>query len=581
LRSSLVPYRDLLTRYLRPQARRVAILAALLCGSIGLQIANPQILRHFIDTAMAPGSHQELTFDALLYIGIAVGQQLLLVASTYISELVGWTATNELRADLTLHLLELDLSFHKSRTPGELIERIDGDVTTLANFFSQFVVKVLGSLLLLLGVLIVLWMVSPLAGVVVTLFAACILVGMLRLRTIAVPYWTADRQASADLFGFIEERLAGTVDIRSSGARSYVMRRLYEFMRARYRAGSTAIFKETYMWSVPVTGFAVGTALAFALAAYLVRTASLSLGTGFLIYFYMQLLFEPLNLLSNQVEDFQKANAGIIRIRELLQIRSAISDGPGASFPDGAPAVEFRGVCFGYEDEEMILHDLSFSLDQGAVLGLLGRTGSGKTTLTRLLCRLYDPSAGAVLLGGIDLRTARLAEVRRHVGMVTQDVQLFRATVRDNLTFFDPTIDDVRIVAALTELGLDAWLRGLPEGLDTMLAAGGGGLSAGEAQLLAFTRVFLKNPGLVILDEASSRLDPATERLIEHAIGRLLEGRTGIVIAHRLATVQRADLIMILEGGHIAEYGLRDRLMGDAGSRFSGLLRAGVEEVLV
>ncbi|SRR5579883_57101 len=325
-----------------------------------------------------------------------------------------------------------------------------------------------------------------------------------------------------------------------------------------------AFVKETYMRTVPIAGFAVGTALSFALAAYLVRTVSLSLGTGFLIYFYIQLLFQPLTLLSNQVEDFQKANAGIMRIRELLQIHSALSDGPGAAFPDGAPAVEFQGVCFGYEAEEMILHDLSFCLEPGAVLG---RTGSGKTTLTRLLCRLYDPTAGAVLLGGIDLRTARLADVRRHVGMVTQDVQLFRATVRDNLTLFDRTIDDARIVAALTELGLDAWLRGLPEGLDTTLAAGGGGLSAGEAQLLAFTRVFLKNPGLVILDEASSRLDPATERSIERAISRLLEGRTGIIIAHRLATVQRADLIMILEGGHIAEYGPRDRLMGDAASR--------------
>jgi len=165
--------------------------------------------------------------------------------------------------------------------------------------------------------------------------------------------------------------------------------------------------------------------------------------------------------------------------------------------------------------------------------------------------------------------------------MATQDVQLFRATVRDNLTFFARGVDDARIMRALGELGLEEWCRGLPQGLDTMIASGGSGLSAGEAQLLAFTRVFLKDPGLIILDEASSRLDPATERLIERAVGRLLRGRTGIIIAHRLATVQRADMIMILDDGRIAEYGPREELARDPDSRFWQLLRTGAEEVLV
>jgi ATP-binding cassette subfamily B protein len=166
------------------------------------------------------------------------------------------------------------------------------------------------------------------------------------------------------------------------------------------------------------------------------------------------------------------------------------------------------------------------------------------------------------------------------VGMVTQDVQLFRASVRDNLTFFDARIDDRQIHAVLEELGLTDWVEGLPHGLDTMLEAGGGGLSAGEAQLLAFTRIFLRDPGLVILDEASSRLDPATEQLIEHAVDRLMSDRTGIVIAHRLATVTRADDILILDGGEIVEYGPRQALADDPESRFAYFLRVGMEEVL-
>jgi ABC-type multidrug transport system fused ATPase/permease subunit len=556
------------------------ILALVLCGGIALQLINPQIMRSFIDAATSQSTGVNLAALAVLFIGVALAQQALAVVATYFSERVGWTATNALRADLTLHCLQLDLSFHKAHTPGELIERIDGDVTTLADFFSQLVVQVLGSLLLLIGVLTMLWTVNWRVGLALTLFACVLLAVMMRVRTLATPYWEADRQASAELFGYLEERLAGTVDIRSSGARPYVMRRLYEYLRRYYRTGSKAIVMGSVTWTVPIMGFAVANGLAFALAAYLYRTAALTLGAAFIIYYYTQLLFEPLHRILNQLDDFQKASAGITRIRELLNTHSALPDGPGASFPAGPLAVEFQDVTFGYEQGETVVHDLSFRVEPGCVLGLLGRTGSGKTTITRLLLRLYDPSAGSVRLGGVELREARREDVRQHIGMVTQDVQLFRATVRDNLTFFDAGIDDARIMRALAELGLEEWCRGLPRGLDTMIGSSGSGLSAGEAQLLAFTRVFLKDPGLIILDEASSRLDPATERLIERAVNRLLRGRTGIVIAHRLATVQRADTIMILDDGWIAEYGPREELARNPGSRFSQLLRAGVEEVL-
>ena len=221
-------YRNLLVTYLTPQWRRVVILALVLCGGIALQLINPQIMRSFIDAATSRSTDVNLAALAVLFIGVALVQQALAVVATYFSERVGWTATNALRADLALHCLQLDLSFHKERTPGELIERIDGDVTTLADFFSQLVVQVLGGLLLLIGVLAMLWTVNWRVGLALTLFACVVLAVMMRVRTLATPYWEADRQASAELFGYVEERLAGTVDIRSSGAQPYVMRRLYE-----------------------------------------------------------------------------------------------------------------------------------------------------------------------------------------------------------------------------------------------------------------------------------------------------------------------------------------------------------------
>jgi ABC-type multidrug transport system fused ATPase/permease subunit len=593
-----------LSEYLRPQSRRVLILAGLLFASIGLQLLNPQILRSFIDTATAQGSQRDLFMAALLFIGVALVNQALSVGAAYLGENVGWTATNALRADLAAHCLKLDMSFHKARTPGELIERIDGDVNALSNFFSKFVIDMLSNIVLLIGVLALLFFEDWRVGLGMSLFALAALAILIRMRSVAVPYWTAVREASAHFFGFLGERLAGTEDIRSSGATSHVMQQFHGLLRDWLPLQRKAGLAGYSMWMTTLLLFAAGNAVAFGLGAYLYQAGAITIGTVYIIFYYTELLRQPIEQIRTQLQELQKAGASIERVEELFHTRSRLVDGPGAGIPAGALAVEVANVSFQYQDDprtegrvlrtekstssvlepqSSVLSDISFTLAPGRVLGLLGRTGSGKTTLARLLLRLYDPTSGAVCLGGVPATAARLGELRQRVGMVTQDVQLFQASVRDNLTFFNPTISDARIMDALDELGLGDWLRGLPAGLDTELGAGGG-LSAGEAQLLAFARLFLSSPGLVILDEASSRLDPATEQLVERAVGKLLRPagvrRTGIIIAHRLATVQRADDILILDDGRVLEYGAREQLARDPESHFARLLRTGMEEVL-
>jgi ATP-binding cassette subfamily B protein len=580
-------YRQLLVTYLAPQRRRVALLTLCLLGGIGLQLLNPQLLRAFIDAVTSPHVPSFLVQIALLFIGVALVQQLVTIVATYLSERVGWTATNALRVDLALHLLRLDLSFHKEYTPGALIERVDGDVTALANFFSQFVIRIFGNLLLLVGILIVLMWIDWRVSLALILFAVIVLFALLAVRNIATPHWKAFREASANLYGFLEERLTGTEDIRSNGAQSYMLRRLFTHTRERLRTAWRARLIGAVPWGLPILFFAGGNLLAFVLAAWLYRAGAMTLGTAFIIYYYTLLIYQPIMGIMQEIEDFQLASAGLVRIRELLQAKSKLEDGPGVTFPIGPLAVEFEDVNFGYGEEEMVIKDLSFRIEPGKVLGLLGRTGSGKTSLTRLIFRLYDPATGIVRLGEQDLRFAAIIDLRKRIGMVTQDVQLFHATVRDNLTFFEKSISDEHILQVLEDLGLMGWYNKLADGLDTMLAAGGGGLSAGEAQLLAFTRVFLHDPGLVILDEASSRLDPATESLIEQAVDKLLKGRTGIVIAHRLHTIQRVDTIMLLDQGRVSEYGERVQLAANPTSRFSRLLQTAheandvVEDVIV
>jgi ATP-binding cassette subfamily B protein len=322
--------------------------------------------------------------------------------------------------------------------------------------------------------------------------------------------------------------------------------------------------------------------------AHLYLVHAVTIGAVFMFMQYAGMMAQPIVLIGTQLQQYQTASASLTRIRALLAIGPELADGPGLGWRarrKTAPRVGFEAVSFAYRADAPVLGDISIAIEPGTVLGLLGRTGSGKTTLTRLLFRLYDPIRGRITLDGEDIRDATLAELRGRIGLVTQEVQLFDASVRDNATLFDATIDDARIVEVLSDLGLGDWLARQPQGLQTVLVAGGG-LSAGEAQLLAFARVFLKDPGLVVLDEASSRLDPASDRLIERALDKLLDGaaggtrRTAIIIAHKLSTVGRADKIAILDSGHVLETGERTALEADPDSVFASLLRSGVEEAL-
>jgi len=573
-------YWDLLARYIQPQRMRFIGLSLLLISSIGLQVVNPQIMRYFIDTAMEGAEMQKLIIAALSFIGIALIQQVMGVSATYLGENVAWTATNNLRAELAQHCLNLDMSFHNNSSPGELIERIDGDVTELANFFSQFVIRVLGNILLMVGILVAMLLVDWRVGLAFSIFATLTLLALNAVRGIAIPHQKLLREVMADLFGYLEERLAGTEDIRSSGAVDFVILGLYKLMAKVHKHWRDAWRRFILVRFTAGMLLTFGIGMSFYTGYQLFQAGIISLGTVYLIVYYTNLLRRPIREITQQIESLQNIGAATERLGDLRAIETKILDGPGADIPAHPLSLNFNHVHFAYLKDEPVLNGINFKLDPGDVLGLLGRTGSGKTTLARLVFRLYDPTNGEIILDKIPLTKPRLGQLRERVALVTQDVQLFQASVRDNLTFFNREIPDKRIMEVIAELGLQTWFDTLLNGLDTKLESGGRGLSAGEGQLLAFTRVFLRDPGLVILDEASSRLDPATEQLIERAIDRLLQARTAIVIAHRLGTVHRTNQIMILESGKIAEFGDRESLSTDPDSRFFNLLQTGLEEVL-
>lgn len=584
-------YLPLLWRYLRPQGWKVVALAALLLSSIGLRLLDPQIVRRFIDGAVAGVAARDLLYLGILYLTVTISNQAITAGALYLGEAIAWTATNQLRLDVAAHTLGLDLAYHKTKTPGEMVERIDGDIETLSNFFARFAVELASNGVLMLGIIVLLFREDWRIGLVLTLFVLGALGFLNWFRKIPVPMIAAQREQAALFYGFVGEQLQGTEDVRANGAAPYVMRRFYQRLQQWYPIQVRSALWGSAMWPATEGLFAIATLLLFIVGAWLWGKGVLTVGAIYLVWSYTERLREPLEQMRTQLQEFQRAAASIGRLHGILKTTSKLADveEAAASLSGGAPAprtlpagplsVTFDHVDFAYEGDDLAIADLSFALKPGQTLGLLGRTGSGKSTLARLLLRFFDVSAGEIRLAGVPTHAVPLRHLRSRVGLVTQEVQLFAATVRQNLTFFDPSIPDERILAVLAELGLTEWLDSLPAGLDTELASGGG-LSAGEGQLLALGRLFLADPGLVILDEASSRLDPATEAKLEQALAKLLAGRTAIIIAHRLATVQRADRILILEGGRKLEEGEREALAADPDSRFASLLRTGLAEVL-
>jgi len=577
-------YFTLLSDYLRPLRSRVALLGVVLFGTIGFQLVNPQLIKRFIDGALEGREASQLVPIAVAFMLIAVAQQALAIWATYLAEDIGWSATNRLRANLTGHVLNLDMGFHKGHSSGELIERIDGDVTALSNFFSAMMIKVVGNGTLIIGILIMLWLESWIVGLSVSVFTILALGAMTGLHRVAVPRWRAVRAAAAETFGFVGEVVEGTEDITANGSAGYMEERFNAIHRRWLPLTIRGWMGWAWMWSTTIVLYGVSTSIVFILGSRLFGIGTLTIGSVYLVFHYVEMTRHPMEQIRAQMEDLQKAGAAIARVDELMATTTALRSEGRRPIGAGPLSVKFSNVTFSYadadQDDEIVLHDVSFNLAPGRVIGLLGRTGSGKSTIARLITRLYEPQRGTVRLGGVATWDAGVADLRKRVGMVTQDVQLFRASVRDNLTFFNDDIDEQQILDAIHRLELDTWLESLPHGLDTLLESGSGGLSAGQAQLLAFTRIFLEDPGIVVLDEASSRLDPATEALIERAVDHLLEGRTGIVIAHRLGTVTRADDILILDDGRVAEFGERASLAADPGSKLAKLLTTGMEEVL-
>lgn len=561
--------RRVLLDLLRPDAMRWVGLGLLITASSAGALAGPLVVRSIVDRARGGTTTAQIVGLGVVFLVIAIITQILSVIVVRGATTAAWSITNSLRLDITRHVLGLDHEFHRRHTPGELIQRVDGDVTNVSDFLSQVLPRIIGAVMLVGGMLVVLavldWRLG--AGMVVFLVAAAALVLSMRHR--AVEESSDEMGAMGRLYGGIEEKLNAAEDLRANGAEAHAMWRFVEDSSEalRYSVRREAAFLRMW-WALEIAVIS-GNVAALAVSAVLVQRGYITLGTAFLLFQYVLLIMKPLEDLVHQMETVQKANGAMRRVAELTNVAPTVLDLGRTSPSPGPLSVTCQGVGFAYGDDgQTILDGIDAHVEAGRSVGVVGRTGSGKTTFSRLLLRLVEPTRGNLLLGGVPIADIPMDELRQRIAMVPQEVELFEGTIRDNVTLFDTAPADHDVEAALRHVGLD---RLVATGIHEPLGSGGAGLSAGQSQLLALARVWLRQPDLVVLDEATARVDPETEQRIAAAVAQLMVGRTTFIIAHRLSTLDAVDEIMVFDAGHLAEHGDRSTLVRND-SRFRRLL---------
>jgi len=554
---------------------RWGLLSALLAVSSALSLAGPLVIRRIVDVAQSGTTTATVSGLAVAYLLIAIATQAIAVVVSWFATITAWSTTNQIRLRMTRHVLGLDHEFHRRHTPGELIQRVDGDVTSVSDFLGRVLSRAIGAALLVVGMLIVLAVIDWRLAVGLAAYATLAALTVMRTRHRAVAESSDEMGSYARLYGGIEERLTAAEDLRSNGAGPHAM---WRFVEESANALQSSVRRESAflrLWWAVHGSVAAGSAVALAVGALLVASNVVTVGTAFLLLQYVLLLARPLEDAVQQLETVQKANGAMVRVIDLLGIKAAVLDEGQTLPPPGALAIGFDHVSFGYGDEAAVLRNINLHVDGGRSIGVVGRTGSGKTTASRLLLRLVEATSGTVSLGGVPIADIPMAELRRRVALIPQEVELFAGSVRDNVTLFDDVPTDADVIDALHLAGLSTLVTG---GIDRPLGAGGAGLSAGEAQLLALARVWLRRPDLVVLDEATARIDPETEARLDDAVHALMQGRTTVIIAHRLSTLHRVDEIAVFDHGRLVEHGDRGLLARDGESRFRQLLELALDK---
>ncbi len=553
----------------------------------GATLALPALIRFAIDHYIsAEQLTTRLRLDGLGQVALFFGIFLVIafIANFFqvlVLEWTGQSVMHDMRQQLFSHLLTLDLKFFHGQPAGRLVTRLTNDIHNMHEMFTSVMVTLFNDMLKLIGIVIILFFMNVRLALGMSIFIPVMFIVTFVFSRFARDAFRAIRLQLASLNSSLQEAISGITVIQLFGQQEEWRERLGQLNREYLQKTLHQI--RIFASFMPLTELMSSAAIALIIWYGGSRILKDQLTIGELIAFlaYMRLFFQPMRELSQKYSIVQSAMASAERIFHLLDTEAAITS-PTRTVSgvrkgraeQKIPSLVFDHISFGYDEDQPVLHDLTLEIQPGETVAVVGPTGSGKTTLINLLERLYDPRQGRVLLDGVDLRDIELRELRQTIGLVMQDLVLIAGTIYENVAM-DLEVDRTQVDRVLQQVHLDTQVSQMPEGLETKIGEGGRELSVGEKQLLGFARVLIRDPAVLILDEATSNIDTETEMILEKVIEKTLQGRTSIVIAHRLSTVRRADRIVVMESGKILEQGTHGELVA-AGGAYAGLLQADI-----
>ena len=524
-------------------------------------LAEPLIIGYAIDEGLVAGSLAVIYAMVALYVGVNVITWVFSYVQTIGMGWIGQHMILDLRNTLFGHLQSLSLQFYSEQKAGWIISRLTNDIENFNNLLNDGVQNLVKNGLTLIGVFIAIFFVDWRLALATISILPVMVVLTTWFRIESWKAYRAAREAVAEVAAHLQENVSGMRVVQAFTSEKKSATRFDERNHAYRRANARAtVLSAIYFPGVEVLG-SVGLAVVLLYGGYRVIAGEMSVGELVAFVGLLNMFFQPIQQLSQLYSDLQSTVASLEKVFAVLDTESDRADSPDArDLLDLRGDVEFERVSFAYGDDK-VLDDVSFRIKPGETLAIVGETGAGKSTVIKLLSRFYDPTEGSIRIDGEDLRNVRGSSLRQHMGVVLQDTFLFTGTIKENIRYGRPDATDEEIIAAAKTVGADDFIRRFPEGYETQVRERGGRLSVGERQLVSFARALLADPKLLVLDEATSSVDLTTEARIEAALGRLLAGRTSIVIAHRLSTVRRANRILVMGEGRVLEQGTHDELL--------------------